>query len=465
MGVAALAALPDGLGLTSVASATEPSATEPEKTQDVIVFRSGKQAEGKIISETDTTVVFEGKISGIMIRTEFDKSDILAIRRGELIETEPMFAEAPADAGRSLDPIDNADAAARVYVIEFDGVFGRDISSTPVKNAMRDAKKLGPDVIVVVVSNDWSKALQGGLKEDDLPDDWGMFDEFNIADEIEPYLTENVEREWEKQPRVVYWVKQAMGGAAFVPFWSSEMYFAPDARLGGIGYLERIFGSTGDEVVREKQFSLRLGRARGMAIQSGYEPKLIEALARSDYVLSYKLVGGEPVYFERFPENDGEILLTDDGKDDNEDTIELLARGQGNDVLTLDAELAKTLGVSQGTVASLDDLMFKLGIHRNYEILDGRSDRIMSQWRTGVRGALRQIPRMLKDYEAIEIGGADARERNQARSRQISKLKGIRKILVKYEGAINPRRYGFPSITDIDAMIAGIKLQIAADRD
>ena len=108
---------------------------------------------------------------------------------------------------------------------------------------MRDAKKFEPDVLVVVMDNDWSMALVNGLAEQDLSDEFSNFDQFSIADKIEPLFTERIETEWSKQPRLVFWVKQAMGGAAFLPFTSPEIYFSRDARLGGIGYLDRLFGS------------------------------------------------------------------------------------------------------------------------------------------------------------------------------------------------------------------------------
>jgi len=429
-----------------------------------IIFRSGETVTGRIIEETDQKVVFRGKVNGIEVTVPFEKSDILKIERGVAPEPGKSDVAAPEDKAPAVEPAKSGDQPT-VYVLTLEGQFGVDIAYKPIEQALEDAKQMEPDYLVVIVDNDWSEALQGGLKEKELGDDLSKFDEFFTTERIAPLFAENIRREWKKQPEVVFWVKQAMGGIAFLPFTSPHMYFESDARLGGVGYLDRLFGSMGDEMFRQKQRSLRQGMVRGIAIEGGYDTEIIDALTWTDTVLSYKLEGGKPVFFEREPENAGEVLLTDDGKDDRQDTIEELARGEGNDVLTLRAELARTLGVSDGTVDTLDDLLFDLGISRGYTLLDGRADRIMSQWHKSIKSAVRQLPRLWKDYQEIQITGADARERNRQRSRQIAKLEEIKRLIQRHDGALVPQRYGYPGIDQIDIMISQIRLDITADRD
>lgn len=438
-----------------------------EDGQDILIFRSGVTTTGKIIEETATKIVFKGVISGIETTAEFDKADILKIKRGVAVaepglEPEREVIEARAD---ERDPV--LGDSESVYVLELTGVFGKDIAPKPIEQALKDVQRLEPDYLIVVVDNQWDAGLFGGLEEQDLGDERTNFDEFSIADRIEPLFTERMQREWDNPPEVVFWVKQAMGGAAFLPFTSPNMYFASDARLGGIGYLDRLFGSTGDEVVRQKQYSLRLGRAKGMALQAGYDPKIIEALTWAEYVLSYSLEGGKPVYHEREPEHAGEILLTDNAsqQDGKEDTIEELARGEGNDCLTLKAETAQALQVSDGTADTLDDLLYLHGIKRGFRILDGRGDRIMDQWRGSVRSAERELPRLMRDFQRIEVQGQDARERNRQRGKQIKKLNDIKRLVQKFDGALVPQRYDVPGIAQLDIMISEIELQITADRD
>ena len=443
-------------------SAPASAAPGDEGEMSRIIFRSGETLIGRIVEETDQKVVFHGTVNGIEVTVDFDKANILKIEHGVAA---PPTADEPDVPDRADAAVPDTTGAESVYVVELKGVFGEDIAYRPIEQALEDAKRLEPDYLIVVVDNDWNEKMFGGLEENMLGDDVADFDQFEMTRRIAPLFTEVMRNEWPKQPEVVFWVKQAMGGAAFLPFNSPNMYFKSDARLGGVGYLDRLFGSTGDEVVRDKQYSLRLERARGMAIAGGYDGEIIKALTWTDYELSYSLEGGKPVYHEREPENAGEVLLTDNGKEDKEDTIEELARGEGNDVLTLRAEVAKTLGVSDGTVDTMDDLLFALGISRGYKMLNGRAASIMEQWSNSVRSAKRELPKMWRDYQRIQIAGDTARERNRERGRQINKLNDIKKLIQRHDGAIIPQRYGVPGITDIDIIISQIKLAIAGDRD
>jgi hypothetical protein len=140
-------------------------------------------------------------------------------------------------------------------------VFGEDISQTPIRNAVRDAKKYDVDYLVVVLETDWSQ-VKGGVKEDQ-GDEVGAFDQLFRTKTSSPSFTEDIPHEWTKQPQIVFWVKKAMGGAAFLPPTARRSTSAVKGKMGGIGHLNKIFGSTGDKVVQEKQFSLRLGHAEG----------------------------------------------------------------------------------------------------------------------------------------------------------------------------------------------------------
>ena len=205
-----------------------------------------------------------------------------------------------------------------------------------------------------------------------------------------------------------------------------------------------------------------MGHAEGVAIEGGYPVELIHAMAQSDRVFSYRIVGGKPVFVERYPDpSRGEVLLTDDGLEDNEDTIEALARGEGNDVLTLNARLAQKLQVSDGTVDSLEDLMMALGLGRTGVVIEGGAERITQGWSKGVVSAERQLRKMWEEANEIQVGG-DYKERTRARGQR-------RRIFEKMIGII--RRYGeslqfrnYPREADLLRMIEQIKLQQLADR-
>ena len=456
------------LPLTVVGGVMAPAAPAraQESTKDVVIFRSGKQVEGKILEQTATKLRMRVSISGIEADTSFDMADVLQVIPAKVADkkdaTTPAAKPETSVKVVKSEPVTTADGK-KVYVIELTGVFGEDISQTPIRNAVRDAKKYDVDYLVVVLENDWSQ-VKGGVKEDQ-GDEVGAFDQLFRTEDIEPVFTEDIPHEWTKQPQIVFWVKKAMGGAAFLPLNCKTIYFSSEGKMGGIGHLNKIFGSTGDKVVQEKQFSLRLGHAEGMAIQGGYEPKLIKAMARDEYVLSYKMVGGKPVYLERMPESPDEFLLTDDAQGSNEDGETALARGEGNDCLTLTADIAYKLGVSKGTVDSLDDLLFQLGIARNGQVVKGQSEQVLKGWRDGLASAKRQLPKLWRDFNDVQVKAPGGyQQRSQARGQQKSILEQMQAIEKKYEEALNPRAVRVPGYNDLETIKKQLELQQLGDK-
>lgn len=426
---------------------------------DTLILRSGRVIEGTFLEETETRVKFRVLSSGISAEQWFDKTDILKVTRAEAAP-----ADKPAEpALAAKDPVKPkkpaAAGAAKVYVIDLKGKFGEDITQTPIRDAMRDAKRAEADHIILVLENEWA------INElEKLPDDAAAFDELFRAEQITPIFVSEMAREWDTPPKVVFWVKQAMGGAAFLPFVCKDIYMSSEARIGGIGNLSTMFGAMGDEVVRQKQYSLRLGHAQGWAIVGGYEPRLITAMTRVEYVLSYGLEGGRPMYFEREPESPNEVLLTDDGKDPKKDTDRELVIGAGNDVLTLNADLARKLLVSRATVDKLDDLLFELGVLRSYERVDARSSQIMTGWSKALTQGKKELIRLLDDFQNVQVeqpGGYN--ERSQARSRRLAKLTEMQRIIKRFKEALTPRWHGQNGIPT-DEVIERIKEQIRQEQ-
>lgn len=423
------------LGATALVAA-EPdktaAKTPPEaaaNTRDALIFRDGKIIYGKITGETPTTVKLKGDVKGIAFEAEYQKSEILDIKRGLPGEADKTTAAAdPKTPERRVDAAAADPDAKRVYVMELTGKFGRDISQTPIRDAVEDARKQRADVIIIVMQNDWD--LVKGLEE--KTDDQAAFDELFRAEDMAPVITKGIPEKWQTQPRVVFWVKKAMGGAAFLPLICKDIYFHPDGKMGGIGNLTKLFGQTGDEVVRQKQYSLRMGHAEGLANTGGYDYRIVRAMATPEYVLSVSFEGGRPVYHERLPEGPNETLLTDDGKDSNQDTDKEIVAGEGNDVLTLNAKLARDLRISQGTVETLDDLLFELGLSRNTVLVNkGKEDYFTKQWTEGVKSAIRNIQKLRAQVNEVQIGG-DYPQRTKARGQRKKLLNDMKAIIRRY---------------------------------
>lgn len=346
---------------------------------------------------------------------------------------------------------------ARVYTFTLDGWFGKDVSETPIAEALEAARQEKADYIIITIDTDWHQygdPLKSDLDEDVI----GGFDEFFQTKAMAPLFQEKM-LVWDKEPKVIFWVKQAMGGAAFLPFLSETMYFHSEGRIGGIRGIFVQF-TTGDRVVIEKQVALRLTTAQGIAIQNGYEPKLIEALTRGDYELSYRLEGGRPVYLEREPRATDEFLLTNNALErGNGDTIQDLARGEGVNWLTLKADVAQVLGVSKGTVDTMDDLLFELGIVRNYEMV-GDGEKIMDDWSRSLKRTEEALSRLFREYSEIQVEG-DWNERRRARGQQRAKLQQMVGLLDRYSEAIIPYHIDvFRGVRSADQLIADFRIRL-----
>jgi hypothetical protein len=453
-----------GLGLL-LAGEADAAVVATAAELDKLVLRNGKIVEGEILSETATEVRFNVIVAGMKAPTTYQKTEIIEIIRGDSHPSDAGDADGggPAiDIGGGDEPEgDRASLASidapKVYVINLKGEFGKEISPTPVREAVQAARQAEPDFLIVHLDNDW-KLFGRELDKDAQV----AFDFFTIADKLEPIFTKEIELEWEKQPHVVFWVGNAMGGAAFLPFLADEIYMEPDGRIGGIGTLEQMFEGVGDEVVRQKQRSLRLARAQGLAIANGYDYRFIDAMARRSYVLSYDIYGN---LYERMPENPGEFVLTDDGKDERADTMDQMVRDTGNDVLTLKADTALKLGLSSGTAADMDELLELMGILRNHDMVEGRSDQILESWARSVASAQRQIPELMREFNGVQAQGGTLRDQRRAISQQISLLERVQGLLRRYGESLDPFGEGVGDITNLETQIEELRIQLLLMRD
>lgn len=478
-----------GLSLTSPVLATQPAATakaKPEKAKDdgvrdKLIFRSGREVTGKIVEETETTVKMLVIVAGITSSeaTAYAKSDILSIERGSKPdekaaeaakkEAEKKAADEKAKGGDKKGVTGAIkEGAAKIYMIELTGEFGRDVSATPLRAVMKDVKKYQPDILLVKMDTDFK--INGDEKEAFEPGALqGAFDQqLETARQVQTIITDEVrdDPEWKTKPRMVCWVKRALGGAAFLPFVFPEIYYTGDGMHGGIGYLDHLFDGVGDKVVQRKQQSLRLGRAEGLANKGGHDTRILKAMAMVEYVLSVKYEGGKPILIEGMPIGPDEELLTDDGIEQtgHMDTMQDAVRLKGNDFLNLTAELAYKLGVSAGTADTQDDLIFKLGVSRNFGLVQGRAKDLLAEWSKSIDDAERGFIRKFREQQDLTVdapGGVPERQRYLGT--RIRLLTECKELLERYKEAMDPRKIrGSPEqwITRINEMIEQLKQQL-----
>ena len=412
------------------------------KTKDIIILHSGTIVEGEILEESAGEVRIMVVVAGIKAPTTYRMSEILEIQRDIPVVTGIPGAKDPVekdsgDGWGQRDDDEDADASGdgipKVYQFPLKGhivgEFGfmlnymlntnrRDIISyTPVEKTMNDALSYDPDVIIVEIDADAPSSIGW---------DGGM-----VAAPLMPIFEKVIE---DPDVRLVFWVKNANFGAAFLPFISPEMYFESRATLGNIGMLDDF--DTGDDLVNEKQISLRIGAAEGMAIKNGYDPAIIRGMARQQNWLCYRFRHGKVEFLEHEPrEIDGEgwIILTDDGQGKYKDQMEI----RGNDVLNLDAKTAEEIGVSKGTHDDIDDLVYALGIRGKYDLIEGRGERNFQEWRDQVQIALDRYTDLNRDIENInrDLPGGSA---TQKLGRERTLLGKIRSLLATYAEVLDP---------------------------
>lgn len=472
---AGLLALAGTVGVVSPTLAQDAAgqSEEAKATQDVLIFRNGSVKYGKVLSETATDVRFKGEVAGIEFETEYPKAEILEIKRG--VAAKGGAAPKPAgtiertdDTKASGEVIDDGITRTRYYWVDLKGDLGVEISQTPIHKALLDARDNKAEVVIFNLD----ATFQDPRSQRNMEEFEGKFDGLSRATSIMQVLVNDVPVDFGgNPPRVVFWVKKAMGGAAFLPLVSKEIYFHPEGKLGGIGNLDRMM--KGHERVVEKQISLRLQRAAGWANVGGYPEELVRGLALTRTVLSVRYENGRPILFEDYPKNPGEELLTDDGEGANEDTIDALARGEGNDALTLNAELAKRLQVSKGTASSREELLNLLGLDRGGAAVKGRSENIVKDWVKGLDNAKAQIVRLMEELGDIRVEG-DWTQRNRARSAQINKIEQLKGLLNRwkegldgywlYRNRIPMTDGGEPDIAALTAQQEAIRIAQLKDR-
>ncbi len=458
------------------AAATSPAASGPVAA--TLIFKNGRVLKGTIISETPIAIKFKGESHGIAFETEYQRSEILEVQRGEAVVAAPAAkADVPATVPAVASPADPAPTGDRVYVFELTGKFGEDIALKPITDALRDARNQRANTLIMILNNQVIEAESDtAAEEEQLQTDYS---EIRGAEPILSHLLQQMPRDWERDglpaPRVVSWVKKAMGGPAFMPLITKEIYFAPDGKLGGIGYMDvGIISRGGSRRVLEKWLAASLQTAVGWVNHSGFpQPEeLCRALTMVRDVYTLRIENGKPVIVTGYPSNPGEILLTDDGEGPNADNIVQLARGEGNDVLTINADMATMMGLSRGTVSSQDELLQALGF-TEANLVKSRADQIFSSWSRGLVDARADLRRYREELGEIRVEGEWAERRN-ARSAQIRKIDQMKSTLMAWGDGLEPRwllRNGYritddgsPDLAPLTAMQDQIRAAQLADR-
>ena len=480
---------------TTAAKEASKETTKEESTQDKLIFRNGNVLVGSIVSESDSGIRFKSEVNGIAFETEYSRELILEVKRAtkkpEGKDAKPATGAkaAPVDATKATPAAPGKDEPAvqtdgtgpRYYVVPLRGTMGGDTSLKSLRLVMDDVKKQRADIVIFDL-NVWSRNARTGEEAQQFTQShraWGP------TEPMLKLLTEQLAADWGgPMPRLVFAIRDAWGGAAFLPFVTNEIYMFPDARVGGIGNLTYESYGGGSTRVLEKWMATTLDQISGYAINSKwpFHDEIVRAMLRPEYVLSLRYVDGKPQVFEGYPTDPSEELLTDagayakdNGRSDESDGLEDLVRFQGNDHLTLTAPLALKLGVSKGTVTSISDVLADLGIAQTGVDVGKNAKDIMEDWSKKTARAQDRIANVWRDLQDVQVqppGGYE--ERSAARGKRKRILEELKTILRQFEGGIPgyvlqmsqipTGEDGAANLREIDDMISRIQEDQRRDR-
>lgn len=399
-----IAALAVGLaGVVAVAPVwlTAPvlAAEAATESEDIISLDDGRTLRGKIISETDDEIVFElidrdkaGKVRS-RAKLTLDKSKVVGIERGIALKTTaPAPATGPAQPAAKPAADDDAASADEakpdqgaqttgestdaslplIYVVPMKRQMGTDVSPDIYKEVVEDIKTQKPALIVFQMNckDDNELMTEQGVNRDKMG--LAMFDEYR---ELVNLLKDDL-----RDVPQVMWVNDATGVAAMFAMAWSDLYMTSSARLGGMDFIIKLTGASSwsDKDVRAKMEAAMYGYINGFLEYGKYPVQLGQSMIVPKFMLSASFVG-----------RDVKWMLDDSGHyvvDDDDEAV-----------VSFNARKAENLGVSDGTIDQLDDLVFLLGF-REYRTDQGRGQKLVDDYIKSWRRAFDDCKSAYQDY-------------------------------------------------------------------
>jgi hypothetical protein len=280
-----------------------------------------------------------------------------------------------ASAGQTFaDGNDTGEKMPVVYTVEMNGQMGTDIHEDMMEKIVEDAKEVQPDVIVFKMNSaDYNTNYH--LMQPD-PKEFGKF-------ELEAYV--EMIRKFHNDlsgTRQVMWVEDSVGVASLIAMSWSELYMSPGARLWGLQKLHDVAQNWSDEDVREKMEAAWEGMGKGFFEMGGrgeFAKELGDAMMDPENQLSANFKGRKVIWMSNY---DG--LWGIDNSDEQ--------------VANFDAQSAEDTMLSNGTVESLEDLMFLLG-YREYEH-NTQGDEIAARYKEQWRRSYKKCKSTFEDMNA-----------------------------------------------------------------
>lgn len=238
---------------------------------DTLTTKDGHLYDGKVLRRSDSGVVFEVHKYGATMRMEFAARDVASISRGPVADLAPRIAEpdAPGATGAAETADDSlpppppiVEHAGPTYcVVPMRGEVGKDLVASVLDQALADAVKRKPTVIVLEMDS------PGGLIR-----------------EVEPLI--GTIRKY-RDTRTVLVVHHAISAAAITALSVPEIYMTPNSIFGAATAF-RVMPDGTPQDIEEKMRSVWRAVARNSAEQGGHSPLLASAMIDAKYDLHFE---------------------------------------------------------------------------------------------------------------------------------------------------------------------------------
>lgn len=440
-------------------------------TEDVIYMSDGRELHGEIVSETDTTIVFEymNPDLGISVPLTLVKSMILKIDRDVEVDAPVEPEAAPAASGTSSSSSSSTSKAsaatprergevASLYIIPMNGEIGTDIRSGIYEDIIEEIRETQPDIVIYHIDskNTEDDMLSFWLGFTGDKDEWWKPDEFQRQESIQQLMDDeektvfNFHRQLPSSVRQVAWVRDATGPAALLALSNEDMFMHSEGSIGALG---EIWAGTQykDDDIRSKMEKAWLGAAKSMMRLGGHSDELCEGLLRPRSPLSFSCKGRKPVWYNNT--NEGDIPITPDWGFGAEITD--VVRNGVPFGYQFTARPLEDLLISDGTADTLDDLALLLSL-REYEVVESSNIDEVVEYRDAWRESFKAADKSAMDFYKFRNLGSlpDLQKAKKALQRLMSRVRNDESVALRIQS-----KYGLTLIR-MEIMLEQLEAQI-----
>jgi ATP-dependent protease ClpP protease subunit len=294
---------------------------------DTLVLKSGKNYEGKILSEEAKTVVFEVHKYGTTFKKTVKQKDIESLTKGEIVKKPKKkkvakSAESLGDIPKPKAPEIKKYTGPTYYIIPLKGMVGKTFVASVLEESLEDAVQREPTVVVL-----------------DMDSPGGLVSEVSKLGDVLTRYNDSL--------RIVVFAKDAISAAAITSLAAKEIYMRPGGRFGAATAWQPGKGGM-PKAIGEKFQSVWRATARGLAEIGGHSPLLGNAMIDANIELHWVL------------DDDGKKIIKE-GPAKGKDKTWVIKKGK---LLTMTSKEAVACGLAAGVAKNYKDLGKKLGYEK-----------------------------------------------------------------------------------------------------